>query len=147
MTSESSAPPLYVRKVRGMGRGVFAGRAFSRGEVIEVCPVIPLPDPAPTDPGRVLERYVFWWGVDGRAIALGYGSLYNHSPEPNAKFTPRESRNDIVIRATRDIVAGEQIMLDYGWDKDDFESLLTPPPTSAAPAAPEKPAKTARKTR
>ena len=127
MSSDSSSPALYIRKVRGMGRGVFAGRAYLRGEVIEVCPVIALPDPAPTDPGRVLERYVFWWGEDGRAIALGYGSLYNHSASPNARFTPRESRGDIVIRATQDIAAGEQIMIDYGWDEDDFAALLSPP--------------------
>ena len=46
MTSDrtSTTPDLYVRKVRGMGRGVFAGRPFRQGEVIEVCPVIPLPD-------------------------------------------------------------------------------------------------------
>lgn len=131
MSSDSPKLPLYIRKVRGMGRGVFAARAFRRGEVIEVCPVIPLPEPAPEDPGRVLERYVFWWGENGRAIALGYGSLYNHSSTPNAKFTPRESRTDIVIRATRDIVADEQILIDYGWDEDDFAALLTPAPTSA----------------
>ncbi len=122
MSSVSSSPALFIRKVRGMGRGVFAGRAYLRGEVIEVCPVIPLPNPAPTDPG-----HVFWWGEDGRAIALGYGSLYNHSATPNARFTPRESRNDIVIRATQDIAEGEQVMIDYGWDEDDFAALLSPP--------------------
>src|SRR5688572_21828950 len=36
-------PDLEIRKVRGMGRGVFARRAFRRGEVIEVSPVLHLP--------------------------------------------------------------------------------------------------------
>src|SRR5262249_37688425 len=107
-TSQSSA--LYVRKVRGMGRGVFAGRALCAGEVIEVCPVIVLPWGTEEEClGGSLRCYVFKWGSaeDRLAIALGYGSLYNHSADPNAAFTPRHARNEIVFRAVRDIAAGE----------------------------------------
>ena len=110
---------LRVRKVRGMGRGVFAGRSFRRGEVIEVCPVIRLPPGVPPDG---LEHYVFKWVAEGTelAIALGYGSLYNHSPDPNAAFTTRPARGEVVFRATRDIAAGEQVFIDYGWDAAEY---------------------------
>ncbi|MDB5314022.1 MAG: hypothetical protein JWO38_8224 [Gemmataceae bacterium] len=71
-----------------MGRGVFAGRAFRPPDVIEVCPVIRLP--GVTDEKRLgdLRHYVFKWGKagDGLAIALGYGSLYNHSPRPGRRL-------------------------------------------------------------
>ena len=33
-----------------------------------------------------LAEYVFKWGDGVVAIALGYGSLYNHSYDPNAAF-------------------------------------------------------------
>src|SRR4051794_17429842 len=73
---------IYVRRVRGMGRGVFAGRRFRRGEVIEVCPVIFIPRRQERKcRGELLEKYIFHWpdGRHGAAIALGYGSIYNHS--------------------------------------------------------------------
>lgn len=123
MTAAGPRPALYIRKARGMGRGVFAGRKYRKGEVIEVCPVIALPEA----PGGMLERYVFRWGEDGVAVALGYGSLYNHSAEPNAKFAVRESRAEVVFRALRDIAVGEQILIDYGWEEDDYTNLLRPP--------------------
>ena len=126
-------PALYVRKVRGMGRGVFAGRAFRKGEVIEVCPVIRLPAASEGAVGGGLEHYVFKWGAGGLelAVALGYGSLYNHSPSPNARFTPRTTQDDVVFRAARDIAAGEQILIDYEWDESDYEMFKQPaqPPT------------------
>lgn len=125
--SATERPALYVRKVRGMGRGVFAGRAFRKGEVIEVCPVIRVGASDGAVSGG-LAHYVFKWGAGGLelAVALGYGSLYNHSPDPNARFTPRTTRDDVVFRAARDIAAGEQIFIDYEWDESDYEMFKRP---------------------
>lgn len=124
MDTTEPRPALYIRKVRGMGRGVFAGRPFRKGEVIEVCPVIRVPANAE---GSVegLEYYVFQWGEGGKelAVALGYGSLYNHSADANARFNPRTSKDDIVFRAERDIAEGEQIFIDYRWEDDDYKSF------------------------
>ena len=126
MSSENHNPALHIKKIRGMGRGVFAGRAYRTGEVIEVCPVIPLPPGTEeTVHGGALEHYLFKWGRDWDtlAVALGYGSLYNHSADPNAAFTPRMSKNDIVFRAIRDIAADEQITIDYQWDESEYASF------------------------
>ena len=41
------------------GRGVFAGRPYRKGEVIEVCPVIRLPAASEGAAGGGLEHYVF----------------------------------------------------------------------------------------
>ncbi|HEY1376873.1 MAG TPA: SET domain-containing protein [Gemmataceae bacterium] len=109
---------LVVRRVRGKGRGVFAGRPFRRGEVIEVCPVIPLTRAeADACADTVLDDYFFEWGPRGtaRAVALGYGELYNHSPDPNAAFATRTRRLELVFRARRPIRRGEEITIDYGW--------------------------------
>lgn len=124
----SPPPTLTVRKVRGMGRGVFAGRAFRAREVIEVCPVIVLAAGMEEESLVGLREYVFKWGKseDRLAIALGYGSLYNHSTDPNAAFALRHTRDEIVFRAVRNILSGEQILIDYGWDEDDYAAFRRP---------------------
>ena len=117
-----------------MGRGVFAGRAYRRGEVIEVCPVIPLPAGTVEAALGALGRYLFKWGKaeDRLAVALGYGSLYNHSTDPNARFTPRAATDDIVFRARRDIAEGEQIFVNYHWDEGEYAAFV--PPAGERPA-------------
>jgi uncharacterized protein len=117
-------PDLCVRRVRGMGRGVFAGRPFRKGEVIEVCPVVPLTRAEERKcRGTVLDRYFFAWDQPGYVVALvlGYGMVYNTSPDPNARFTQRWTTGDMVYRAARDIAAGEQILVDYGWAAGEFD--------------------------
>ena len=124
-----ATPDIYVRKARGMGRGVFAGRAFRPGEVIEVCPVLPLSrSQVHKCKGEVLDRYLFWWpkAGSGAAIALGFGSIYNHSADPNATFAPRLSADALVFRAARPIAAGEQIFVDYEWPAADYHFDVTP---------------------
>jgi uncharacterized protein len=113
---------IYVQKVRGMGRGVFASRPFRSGEVIEICPVVLLPGITDENQLGGMKNYVFLWceSENVMAIALGYGSLYNHDSKPNAKFTFRVARNEIVFRAVRHITPGEQILIDYGWDEADY---------------------------
>jgi SET domain-containing protein len=104
-----------------MGRGVFAGRRFRQGEIIEICPVIPLkPSEANACSETILDDYFFTWGAQGKeyALCLGYGELYNHSPHPNATYANRTRELQIVFRATRDIAIGEQILIDYGWAND-----------------------------
>jgi uncharacterized protein len=116
-------PAVYVRKVRGMGRGVFAGRRFRTGEVIEVCPVVPLPrSQVRKCRGEALDRYIFQWPRPGfpAAVVLGWGSLYNHAPDPNATFAPRPGADAMVFRATRPIAPGEQIFVNYEWPATDY---------------------------
>jgi len=106
-----------------MGRGVFAGRRFRTGEVIEVCPVIPLPrGQTRACVGDLLDRYIFQWPRRGypSAVVLGLGSLYNHATDPNARYTPRTDADVMVFRAARPIAAGEQIFVDYEWPARDY---------------------------
>ena len=105
-------PGLCVGLFPGRGRGVVALRGFSRGELVERAPVIVL---APADreriQGTLLARYYFEWGDDeaSAAIALGYGSLYNHSYDPNLRYEFFEQHLAIDFVALRDIAAGEEL--------------------------------------
>ena len=55
------------------------------------------------------------------AIGLGYLCLYNHSDTPNITFDHHYDSDEISVRATRDIAAGEELTLNYGvplWFED-----------------------------
>ncbi len=95
------------------GRGVFAVKRIPEGEIIERAPVIVIPDERRHSAGRcVLDDYYFEWGSD-YAIALGFGSLYNHSHKPNAAFICRHEEMYIEFVALRDILEGEEVTIHY----------------------------------
>ena len=98
------------------GRGVFAGRSFEPDEVIEECPVLLVPADAITELG--LSGYCFEWDDEHCAIALGYGSLYNHSWRPNARYDHDHDANVVTYTAVRRIEAGEEVTINYSGDPD-----------------------------
>jgi len=63
-------------------------------------------------------NYIFWWGED-KAIALGYGSLYNHSFNPNAYYITNIENDSIDFYSGMDIQKGEEILINYNGDPDD----------------------------
>lgn len=106
---------VEVKRARGKGRGVFARRPIRKGEVFETCPVLVLPGDSIEDFSTGLGPYVFEWGVGKLALALGYGSLYNHSYEPNARYNDVGPRTK-AFEAVRDIAAGEEVTVNYNGD-------------------------------
>lgn len=113
-------PEVYIKHTgTPKGRGVFAGRAFKQDEVVEACPVVPfepLPDRRlPQD----IKRIVFGWanllGLNRLrpAIALGYGSMYNHANP--ASLRCQADAETLVLRfiAVRDIAADEELTINY----------------------------------
>ncbi len=107
---------LEVRAAGSRGRGVFALVAIPAGTLIESADVIPVPRAEmEAIEACILADYYFRWGEDGRegAIALGYGSLYNHSYTPNARYVKDFGRRTIDFIALRDIAAGEEIRTNY----------------------------------
>lgn len=119
---------VEVRRVanRGKGgRGVFARRDIAADEVIERVPVLLIPRAQVFGPGEVAQRsarvswYVFSCIGPKRnhvALSLGYGSIYNHSDTPNAKYGmhPPDVMEFFALRAIR---AGEEITIDYHGDE------------------------------
>ena len=122
----ASVEGVGVGEAGARGRGVYALRPFGAGETIERAPVIVLPPDEAERLGRTrLSQHVYIWGdrAEEVAIAFGYGSLYNHSYSPNARFRKDEARGIVVITALRDIAAGEEILMNYNGEPDDMSPL------------------------
>lgn len=81
---------IYIAESPLGGRGVFTTEFIPVGTLIEIAPVIVLAeqDLKLIHDHTILHDYYFLWTDDGKsaAIALGYGSLYNHSYMPNAEY-------------------------------------------------------------
>ena len=94
------------------GRGVFATRDFAKGDSVESCPTLELPEDTVT--GR-LGDYVFGSGENEHEVILllGYGMLYNHSDEPNCEYVQEEPRV-ITFVTIRPVEPGDELTIDYG---------------------------------
>ena len=68
----------------------------------------------------LLNYYVYpWRSTRGAAIALGFGSIYNHSYSPNADWKQNFRDNTMVYRALKQIKKGEEITVNYNGEPDD----------------------------
>lgn len=107
---------LEVRGSAHRGRGVFATRDYQPGELVEAAPVILFPaQQTPAVASTVIDDYVYLWG-DDLALVLGYGSLYNHSFEPNARYE-RDFANKLMrYVAIAPIAPGTEITVNYNGD-------------------------------
>ena len=95
------------------GRGVFARRRFEPDDLIEACPVILVPaEDSPSVCTSVLGHYVYEWD-DGVAVALGFGSLYNHSHSPNARYEREDDPDLLCVVAAQVIEEGDEVLIDY----------------------------------
>jgi uncharacterized protein len=113
---------VTVKDAPGKGRGVFAQKNLKKGEVIETCPVIVLPaEEIDALELTQLYNYYFAWGADSKdaAIALGYGSLYNHSYTPNARYYKDFDNSLIKYVCITDIQKDEEITISYNCDPED----------------------------
>lgn len=95
------------------GRGVFASRSFVAGEEIEQCPVLVAEADHAEAVMEALYGYPFDWEEGRVAIALGFGSLYNHDPAPNAEYEADHDEELLIVKAKHDIAAGDEITIDY----------------------------------
>lgn len=115
---------IYYKETDDRGRGVFTARSINAGDVIEICPIVVIPKAQIAILDRtVLYDYYFLWEDNNAAIALGYGSLYNHSYSPNAEYIMDFVDSSLIIKAIRDINAHEEITFNYNGDPVDDEEL------------------------
>ena len=110
-------PKVYADKSPIHGWGVFAKEDIMEGEVFEECPILTLP----IEKGEVtslLIDYRFNWpqGNDWQeqVLVLGYGSLYNHSNDPNAFWVSDTENRTFKFVSNREIKQGEEIFVWYG---------------------------------
>ena len=98
------------------GRGVFAKTDIKKGELIEKCPVIPIPEhDVAALSESILLTYFYFFGKkrERMVVALGFGSIYNHTDSPNATYKENERELTIDFIALRDIQAREEITVNY----------------------------------
>ena len=103
-------------KIFKAGRGVFARYNIIKGKIIERCPIIEVPKYDTSNfTESLLATYFFYFGKNKQrsAIALGFGSIYNHSYKPNAKFKIRQKDMFIDFIALENIKKGNEITINY----------------------------------
>lgn len=99
---------LAVKKSTIHGYGVYAEKKMRKGEMLEECYFI-LSDCE----HDVVIDYIF--EANSRsAILFGYGSLYNHSQDPNAEYKLNLKTKIATFKASRTIQKGEEIFVSYG---------------------------------
>lgn len=132
MTRLEVPQKIYVDDSRmpNAGRGVFAKEGIAEGELIEQCPVVALMDRKDRDRLRKtgLVNYYFLWGEkrDHAAVCLGWGAVYNHSFEPNARFEKMIEDGRMDFFALREIRAGEEITVNYNGVPDNRAPVRMP---------------------
>lgn len=104
-----------------MGRALFASKNIAKGTIIERSPIIILNDEYVKD--TPLSLYVYEWR-EHCALALGMGSLFNHSNRPNIDYYEDFEHNVLVFEANRNIKIGSQLFINYGYDPVTAEKLF-----------------------
>lgn len=117
--------------------GVFAKEDILEEEILEECAYLPVTDthdeellkhvPPLTDglrdyvfsiPEGIREKEGMYFKRNTSAVALGYGSLYNHSEEPNVEFIFDFAHDLFVFTATKRVSRDEELFISYGYGKD-----------------------------
>jgi len=116
---------IEVKRTKNKGRGVFALKDFEEGEIIESCPIINI---TPTERRHcektILAYYIYpWRSTLSGSVALGYGSIYNHSFTPNTDWKQNFKTESMVYRSLRPIKKGEEITVNYNGEPDDLKPI------------------------
>lgn len=129
MNKTLSSNKVYISKSKILkaGRGVFARVTIKCGEIIEQCPVIEIPEHEASSINRtMLVTYIYYLGKNKERLmlALGFGSLYNHSFKPNAQYKERYKEKSIDFIAIKDIKKDEEITVNYSQGDQQDKSPL-----------------------
>ena len=110
------ASKVSVVRTSNKGRAVIADELIPAGTLIERSPTLFVDTDRTTTPdGSNFDSYLFRW-PSGFVLALGHGGLFNHSFNPNARFTKLPGEEAIEFHALREIAKGEEILIDYCQD-------------------------------
>lgn len=120
-------PGLFIAESEGRGRGVFTAVDIDKGDIIEYAPVIIIPPKQLTNINKTVfyDYYFNWPQPEGAAcVALGYGSIYNHSLKPNAEIVLDIDNNILEFHCLKETSAGSEILIDYtGGEKEASKKL------------------------
>lgn len=103
-------------KIITAGRGVYANCDIDKGKIIERCPVILVSKHDTSNLNEsILVTYFFYFGRkrEQLVVALGFGSIYNHSYKPNATFEIKPKEEIIDFVALKNIKKDDEITFNY----------------------------------
>ena len=101
---------IYIKNPGSRGRGVFAGENITVGDIICRDPVIVVSFDDICE-ASILYEYPMRWTDTENAIALGPSNLLNHSDAPNCIAMPVVAVREMVVIATRDVMAGDELTI------------------------------------
>ena len=121
---------VYLSKsaIPKAGRGVYARCDIKKGEIIERCPIIEVPKHDVSKlKESILVTYFFYFGTSKQrlAIALGFGSIYNHSHKPNTTYKIKSKEKLIDFVALTDIKKNDEITFNY-YNRVNLKDKKTP---------------------
>jgi uncharacterized protein len=117
---------IYIAPSLTHGMGVFARIDIKKGEVIEESPLLVIHENQLSDLTKTeLFEYYFAWGkgFKSAAVVWGYGSLFNHSYTPNAKYIKDEDNKLVKFVAIRNINKDDEILVNYNGKPNDKTKL------------------------
>lgn len=107
---------LELRKHPVRGRGVFcAAGSIPQNTLVEVSPILLFTSDEYEQHGKftIADHYTYRW-QGGYALALGLGSMFNHSSKPNVGFI-RDFKNGVIRYVTlREVKQDEELCISYG---------------------------------
>jgi SET domain-containing protein len=105
------------------GKGIFALEDILKDEVIEICPMVPLQHRMNYHHDQTIRDYCFAQICPCEEckkhgghflMVLGYGQVYNHHDDNNARISFSIPNGTALINANKDIKKGEEIFISYG---------------------------------
>ena len=120
-------PGIVIKSTVNKGNGVFTEKDIIADTVVEMSPVIVMA----AEERKLLDQtrlhdYIFEWHAHGNSMccmAQGYISVYNHSETANCEYFMDYDSNTISVKAMRDIVAGEELTINYNGDWDNKQPV------------------------
>jgi hypothetical protein len=112
MTNTNLSLYLKTSELGGKyGRGVFTNKDFEIGEIIELAPYIE--DETDNFKG-IIRDYIFSKNgkLERSVVAFGFGSMYNHSDSPNARW--EVTNQNVKIQCIKPIKKDEEVFITYG---------------------------------
>lgn len=100
--------------VKGAGNGVFTSKAFKKGDVVEIAPIIRDSNDNWGSNNKI-ANYTTTSDDNNSSLTLGYGSLYNHSNKNNIDYYLGDNDTFIFI-ANKGIKKNSELFISYGDD-------------------------------
>lgn len=113
---------IKIKEYKKMGRGVMTTQGIKKHQVVMKVDTIVIPKhQAKHVHNTILDNYVYDSGDGLSLVALGLGSLFNHSSSPSIGYVVKRLNNGryiIIYKALRNIKANEQLFIDYGYNPE-----------------------------